>query len=104
MKSAVINRATSGNGTAVIAAVSGKTLRIYGYVFQAAGTVNAKFQSGDGTTQVDLTGAMPQVANSGVSHSSGRDPCFIVPAGKGFYLNLDAAVQVSGHVSYSVGP
>lgn len=102
MRSAKIDRATSGNGTAVVAAVAGKKIKVYGYVFQSAGTVDVKWQSGDGTTQTDLTGAMSQVANSGVSHSSGRDPCFILPAGKGLYLNLSGAVQVSGHVSYAV--
>jgi hypothetical protein len=99
MANAVINRSTSGNGTALVAGVAGKRIYVYGYKRIAGGTVNAKFQSGDGTTQVDLEGACPLVANSGDSAWS-QEVMFNLPVGKGLYLNLSGNVQVSGHLRY----
>jgi hypothetical protein len=103
MPSKVLSGATSGVNE-VIPGVAGKCIRVYGYVFQAAGDVNVKWQYGivsSGGSYVDLTGAMPNVANSGVCCPNAHEPYFTLPAGKSLYANLSAAVQVSGHVTYS---
>lgn len=103
MPQATISRATSGAGTPVIAAVTGKRIVIHGYVFIADDAVDVKFQYGDGVTQVDLTGVMSCVTASGASAWPPYEtPAFHLPASKGFYLHLSDNVQVSGHVRYSV--
>lgn len=99
MRSAAISRSTSGAGTAVIAAVSGKRIYIHGYVVVAAGTVNLVFEDSDGT---DLTGSIPLIANAGVSAPNSVEPWFILPEGKAFHGNIDANVLVAGHVAYSI--
>jgi len=103
MKSATISRATSGNGTAVVAGIAGKRIYIYGLLVQAAGTANVKLRySSDGAAFTDLTGPLPEVANSGFERSTSTVPYYILPAGAGLYVNSDAAVQVSGDVQYAV--
>lgn len=102
MQNAVISRATSGAGTAVVAAQAGKRIYVYGYVIMSAGTVGAKFESGDGSTQTALSGLFPLAAQAGVSFPLGHEPCFSLPPGKALYLNLDAAIGVYGHVAYAV--
>ena len=100
MKSAVISRATSGAGTPIVAAVAGKRIFVYGDRFIAAGTVGAKYEYGDGTTQTALSGVMPLTAQVGANVPIGCDAIFVVPAGSALYLNLDANVGVYGHLSY----
>jgi len=62
-KFARIAASTSGNNT-IVAAVTGKKIRVLAYNFIANGTVNAKFQTAAGGT--DLTGLKYCVANSGL--------------------------------------
>lgn len=83
---------------ALVAAVTGKRIRVHGYVIQAAGTVNVKFQS----ASTDLTGAMPQAANTGVATQFAKDGWFDTAAGEALNIHLSGSVQVSGHLRYSV--
>ena len=96
-KFAVINAATSGNNT-IVAAVTGKKIRVLSYVLISAGAVNATFQTGAGGTA--LTGALPLAAQAGAS--SGFSPVghFETVAAALLNLSLSAAIQVSGHVTY----
>jgi hypothetical protein len=98
VKRAAIQAASSGNNT-ILAAVSGKTLEVLGYLLNAAGTVNAKFQSGAGGT--DISGLHYLIANVGA---------LVTPSPIGVLeclntntllnLNLSAAVAVGGWVVY----
>ncbi len=97
-QTAIINTAGSGD-TVIVAAVTGKRIRVINYVLTAAGVVSVTFRSG--TTA--LTGAMPLAANGGIS-VAGAQPGFWLQtaAGEALNLSLSAAVQVSGHITYDV--
>ena len=95
---AKVDTAASGD-TQIVAAVTGKKIKLLSCKLISNGTVSIKWRSG--TT--DLEGANPLVANSG----------YVLPAsspGQGHYLetavntalniNLSGATQVSGHISY----
>lgn len=76
--------------------MSGKRIRVVSYVIVASGAVNAQFRSGANT---NLTGAMRLVEAGGVSaHFDGG--LFQTAVGEALNLNLSAAVQVSGHLTY----
>jgi hypothetical protein len=97
VKFAKIDAASSGNNT-LVAAVTGKKIRVLNYVLIAGGTVTATFQSGAGGTA--LTGAMPFVANGGVAPGLDETGHFETAAGSLLNLSLNGAVQVSGHLKY----
>lgn len=96
-KFAAISAASSGNNT-IVAAVSGKKIRVLSYKLMGDGAVTAKFQSGAGGT--DLTGAFAIGANGGV----GGDFCPVgfFETGSAALLNLSlgSAVGVRGHLTY----
>lgn len=96
--SVAISTAASGNSI-LVAGVANKRIRVTGYAVVAAAAVNAKFQ-GTGSATVDLTGALPLAANSGVVSSGGPAQQFAVAQGDALNINLSAAVQVSGHLTY----
>lgn len=96
---ASIDTTTSGDNT-IVAADATKKIKVLSYSFVCAGTVNVRWKSGAGT---NLSGAMPYIANTGMTTGPGT------PAGghlletavnTALVLNLSAAVQVSGHLSY----
>lgn len=95
-KFAAIAASSSGNNT-VVAAVTGKKIRVLGYRFSANGTVAAKWRS---STAGDISGLsyLVQYASAGASFSPVGH--FETTAGEGLVLNLDGAVAVGGHVSY----
>lgn len=96
VKFASISAASSGANT-LVAAVTGKKIRVLGYVLVAANAVNANFESG--TT--DISGVMSLPAFGGVSYAGGREaPAFETASGAALGLTLGSAVQVSGHISY----
>lgn len=97
-----ISVSASGN-TTIRASTLGSKVKVISYVLVAGGTVNVKFVESVGT---DLTGAMPLVANSGVSFAGGShlSYCMETPTSSGLQINLSAAVQVSGHITYIVEP
>lgn len=105
MPNAVISAASSGANT-IVAAVTGCKIRVHGYVFIAADTVNATWKSN--TTA--LSGALPLVAQAGAvaplaPRSFGvNEFWFETNQGEALILSLDAAKQISGHLSYSLSP
>lgn len=98
--SAAINDSASGL-TQVIAAVSGKAIYVTGYTVVATAAVTVQWEYGTGTAcatgTTALTGPMSFAANGGAAP---RQTLF-VPSGDALCLNLGAAVQVGGSVSYA---
>ena len=102
MLSAPINTATLGDNT-VIAAPSGSTqfIRVHGYVLVGAGVVNVTWKGVP--TAGAVSGAMDIAAAGGtVQASYSSDGWFDLAVGDALKLNLSAAIQVSGHVTYSI--
>ncbi len=94
-KFAVISAASSGNNT-VVAAVTGKKIRVLRFHYKSGGTVNAKFT--DGTN--DLTGLFAETAGS--ANGAGWCPVGVFETGVGaaLILNLSAAVGLAGVLTY----
>jgi hypothetical protein len=95
---ATIDTAASGFVT-LVAADAVKKIKILSYALVCGGTVNVYFAS----ASTKLTGAMPFVANTGIASP------VATPAGghlmetavnEAFRINLSAAQQVSGSISY----
>ena len=104
MKTVAISASSSGNNT-LVAAVTGKRIRVVSYVLSFSGTVNAKFTDGAGGS--DLTGLLYGAAGVNVSaapHSDGRfhGPAGHFETGQGtaLVLNLSGATAVGGHLTY----
>jgi hypothetical protein len=96
-KYAVISGSASGNNT-LVAAVSGKKIRMLSLLLVASGTVNVKFQSGAGGT--DLTGLMNLVANTGFSLAYSPIGHFETASNTLLNMSLSAAVAVGGVLTY----
>lgn len=94
---AAISAASNGNNT-LVAAVTGKKIRVVAYNFMANGTVNAKFQSGAGGT--DLTGLKYLVVNTGLVAPFNPVGWFETAASTLLNLNLSAGVAVGGELVY----
>jgi hypothetical protein len=94
-KFAAISAPNSGNNE-VVAAVSGKKIRVLGYVLVASGAVNAKFRS----TNTDKTGLLYLAQNGGVSAPFSPVGHFETAAGEALNLNLSGSVAVGGHLVY----
>lgn len=94
---AVIAAASSGDNT-LVAAVTGKKIRVLSFVLVAAGTVLARFESDAGGTA--LTGQMSMVANTQVTPSFNPLGWFETVAGELLNLELSAAVSVDGALVY----
>lgn len=96
-KFAAIAAGASGNNT-LVAAVTSKKIRVFAYNFLASGTVNGKFQSGAGGT--DLTGLKYLVANAGLVAPFNPLGWFETAAGALLNLNLSGTVAVGGELVY----
>lgn len=96
-KFAKIAASLSGDNT-LVAAVTSKKLRVFAYNFLANGTVNGKFQSGAGGT--DLTGLKYLVANAGLVAPFNPLGWFETAAGALLNLNLSGAIAVGGELVY----
>lgn len=91
-----IDEADAGDTTLVTPA-TGKRIRVINYLLVSAGTVAVSFKQG--TTAV--TGAMPLIANTGVSFPGDENgPAFQGARSAAIKLNLSAGIQVSGHLAY----
>jgi hypothetical protein len=88
--------ASSSGANAILAAVSGKKIRVLSYVIVATTAVTAKFQS----AAVDLTGAMPLGATGVLSAPFNVLGHFETAASAALNLTLGSAVAVSGHLTY----
>jgi hypothetical protein len=97
----VIDRASSGDGAAVIAQPgAGFCIRVLGYIFVGAGAVNATWKAG----ATPKSGAIPLAANTGAAPSVGSPDGgarqFQGGDNEAIFLNLSGAVQVSGHGTF----
>ena len=96
-KFATIAASSSGNNT-IVAAVTSKKIRVVAAAFISNGTVNAKFQSGAGGT--DLTGLFYMVANTGAVLPYNPVGWFETAVTTLLNLNLSGAVAVGGCIAY----
>lgn len=94
---AKIDRSTSGDGTAIVAASSGLKTKVVSYLIVAASDVNVVWVSGS----TDISGAIPLTYNSGVAISGNSgNPVLETAVGEALYLNLDDDIAVTGHIAY----
>jgi hypothetical protein len=96
-KFVTIAASSSGNNT-IVAAVTAKKIRVLAAVLMANGTVNAKFQSGAGGT--DLSGLFYMVANTGAALPYNPAGWFETGSNTLLNLNLSAAIAVGGCITY----
>jgi len=97
-KYAAISASTSGNNT-LVAAVTGRKIRILAIVIAGAGTVTATLQSGAAGTAI--SGALPLVANSSVALPYNPAGWGETAVGALLNLSLSGAVAVTGLLVYS---
>jgi hypothetical protein len=96
-----INDASSGDNTIVAAAGAGKRIAVWSVLVVSDGTVDVRFEDGAGGTA--FTGQIPLQEREGFSYSAGGIvPLWIGSANTLLNLELSAAINVHGHVSYSV--
>lgn len=97
VKYAVVNTSTAASNE-IVAAVSGKKLRILGLVLLSAGAVDITIEDEDGT---DLIGLLPVAA---ADSALVLPVCELgyqeTPAGKALHMLLSGAVQTGGSVVY----
>lgn len=96
-KFVAIAAASNGNNT-LLAAVVGKKIRVLAVWLSSSGTVNAKFQSGAGGT--DLTGLVYTVVNTGIVLPFNPAGWFETGVNTLLNLNLSAGVAVGGSITY----
>jgi len=97
-KRVVIDVAGSGDNT-IVAAVTGKIIRVYQVVLIAAGTVVTTWQSGAGGTPI--TGGMTLAVNTGYAPPWCPAGHFQTAEGALLNLSLSAAVSVDGWLIYA---
>lgn len=88
--------AVSASGT-LIAAVSGKMIRVIAFALTSSGTVNVKFQS---HVTGDLTGLFYEIANTGFVLSPNTWGWFETVAGEALDISLSAGIPVGGVLTY----
>jgi hypothetical protein len=96
-KKAKIDAATSGNNT-LVAAVTGKKIRVLSLFLVSAGATTVTFQSGAGGT--GLTGAITTAAGTGFVLPHNPEGWFETAEGALLNAALSAAIQVSGSLTY----
>jgi hypothetical protein len=92
---AVISASSSGDN-AIVAAVTGKRIRVLSYLLVANAAVNAKWRS----ATTDVTGLLYLAANGGAACAFEGLGCFQTAVGEALNLNLSGAVAVGGHCTY----
>lgn len=97
VKRAIIDAATSGDNT-LVAAVTGKKVRVLSLFLVSAGTVTVRFESGAGGTA--LTGQMNLVANTGFVLPHNDHGWFETADATLLNMELSAAVSVDGALTY----
>jgi translation initiation factor IF-1 len=96
-----INDATSGNNTIVAAAGAGKRIAVWAILIVSDGTTDVRWEDGAGGTA--FTGQVPLQAREGYSISAGGIvPLFVGSANTLLNLELTAAINCHGFVSYTV--
>lgn len=104
-KFAKIDRATNADGAAVVNLVASKKIRVLRYRFICAGAVGVKWQSSTSNstgagTNTDLDPVESYAANGGITEAFCPLGIMETAAGEALKLNLNAAVQVSGNLTY----
>lgn len=83
---------------ALVAAVTGKKIRVLQYTIVSGGTVGLRFTNGSGGAA--LTGVMPLVANSGVASPYCPVGLFETSITTALWFDVDAAITIYGHLTY----
>lgn len=96
-KYAAISASSSGDNT-LVAAVSGKKIRVLACVLMSAGTVTATFKSANGGTSI--SGAYPFIAQAGLVMPFSEGGWMETVAGQLLNLSLNGAVAVTGNLVY----
>ena len=96
---AAIDAASSGDNT-LLAAVTGKRIRVHSLFAVSAGTVTVRFESAAGGTA--LTGQMTMAANTGFVLPHNPAGWFETAAGELLNMELSGAVSVDGSFTYSI--
>ena len=97
VKFAVIDAATSGDNT-LVAAVTGKKIRVLSLFLVASAAVTVRFESGAGGTA--LTGQMNLIANTGFVLDFSAVGHFETASNTLLNLELSGAVSVDGSLVY----
>ena len=90
---------SSSGANEIVAAVTGKRIRVLGYTLTFSGSVNAKFQS----ASTDKTGLLYGAAAANVCAPITDTPdlfWFETAIGEALNLNLSGATAVGGHLTY----
>lgn len=95
----VIDDATSGNNT-VVAAVTGKKIRVHSMFLITAGAVTVRWESGAGGTA--LTGQMSVAANGGFVLPHNPTGWFETAAAALLNLELSGATSADGALTYTL--
>ena len=98
-KFAAIDAASSGDNT-IVAAVTGKKIRVVALFLVAAGAVTVRFESGAGGTA--LTGQMSLAANGGFALPYNPVGYFETAAGELLNMELGGAVSADGSLVYEL--
>jgi hypothetical protein len=97
VKYAKIDVASSGDNT-IVAAVTGKKIRVISLFLVADGATTVRFESGASGTA--LTGAMALIASTGIALPLNEHGWFETAAAALLNLELSAVVSVDGGLSY----
>ena len=104
---ASIDTAVSGDNT-IVAANTANRIYVVSYVLSGLGTaISVRWKSGAST---NLSGLIPLAGTSSITPgyvglvSSPETPLMKTAVNNALVLNLSAAVQVSGHLSYILAP
>lgn len=104
---ATFDTSTSGS-IQLVAAVTGTSVRVCGFVFFAGGTTATKLISGTGmacgTGAADITPAFPLTINTSVSYPSPYFQGLAAPPGNALCVNVGSSAKVVGFVTYSQSP
>lgn len=100
VQSAVINTSTSGDNTIQAAAGAGKRIAVIGYHIVSDGTTDIRWE--DGASGTAKTGQIPLQAREGIVAGYGFQPMWVGSANTLLNLELTAAVNVHGQVSFVV--
>ena len=100
-KYVAISGATSGNNT-LVAAVSGKKIRVLHMLVIAASAVDIRIEDGanGAGSNGSLTGVMSVAANAGFNTGFNQHGLFETSSGTLLNMELGGAVQVSGFLVY----
>ncbi len=94
VKQAVISEVTIANNE-IVAAVPGKSIRVVSLMFTVAAAVNIQWKS----ATIGISGLMEFADSGGLTHSA-EDGIFWTTKGAALNLDQDAAIQVSGVLTY----